>query len=167
MLSSMHYSLHLSSFTVTWEWGCAAAKVHVLCYLHKKNTFLNSVQSRQSPIISHYFLQLMTAEQVMAEKHSIQKSLLQFEKKYGRPVSKHCVHNIQQIAKVFQQASWTVENHNWFTTYESFLPQHALPLGSNRFWFSTVQLACCKTFATCYIHSIVIYSYMYIWARCI
>ena len=38
----------------------------------------------------------------------------------------------------------------------SFPPQHALPLGSNtvnQLWFSTVQLACCKTFAICYIIS--------------
>ena len=137
----MHYSLHLSSFTVTWEWGCAAAKVHVLCYLHKKkNTFLNSVQSRQSPIISHYFLQLMTAEQVMAEKHSIQKSLLLFEKKYGRPVSKHCVHSIQQIAKVFQQASWTVENHNWFIYHIWILPASACPSS----WFKSIVVFYCS-----------------------
>ena len=63
---------------------------------------------------------------------------------------------VQQIAKVLQHGSGTVENQNWFTTYESdYLswPQHALPLCSstiNQLWFSTVQLACCKTFAICY-----------------
>ena len=43
----------------------------------------------------------MTAEQVMAEKHSIQKSLLQFERKYGRPVSAYCVHNVVYITCIY------------------------------------------------------------------
>ena len=68
---------------------------------------------------------------------------------------------LQQIAKVLQQASWTV--HNWFYhiwIWLSFSPQHALPRPRlsvpfllvqtvNQLWSSTVQLACCKTFAIC------------------
>ena len=46
--------------------------------------------------------------------------------------------------------------HIWI--WSSFLPQHALPLGSNpvnQLWFSTVQLACCKTFTIrCIISSV-------------
>ena len=72
-------------------------RVLPVCYLYK-NIFLNLVQSRHSQmILLNSFLQLMTAEQVMAEKYSIQKSLLQFEKKYGRPVSEYCVHNVVYI----------------------------------------------------------------------
>ena len=40
--------------------------------------------------------------------------------------------------------------HVWI--WLSFPPQHVLPLCSstiNQLWFSTVQLACCKTFAIC------------------
>ena len=59
---------------------------------------------------------------------------------------------LQQIAKVLQQASWTV--HNWFTTYESdYLSCLSVPFllvqTVNQLWSSTVQLACCKTFAIC------------------
>ena len=49
-----------------------------------------------------------------------------------------------------------MENHNWFTTYESDYPSHlSMPYLSacsstiNQLWFSLVQLACCKTFAIC------------------
>ena len=50
---------------------------------------------------------------------------------------------------VLQQASWTVENHNWFTTYESdYLSTSACPSSLfntvNQLQFSTVQLACCS-----------------------
>ena len=57
------------------------------------------------------------------------------------------------------QKSCNKQAEQWKTTIDLprmslviFPPQHALPLGSNitnQLWFSTVQLACCKTFAIC------------------
>ena len=48
---------------------------------------------------------------------------------------------IQQIASVLQQASWTVENHNWFTTYEyDYLSRPYLSVQAQLLWFSTIQL---------------------------
>ena len=65
----------------------------------------------------------------------------------------HKYRKLQQIAKVLQQASWNSGKpqliyHIWICL--SFLPQHTLPLCPsiiNQLWFSTVQFACCKTFA--------------------
>ena len=59
------------------------------------------------------------------------------------------IHDMDQIAEVLQQATWTVGNHYWFTTYESDYLSHPCSAGpsssfKHKLWFSTISYASCK-----------------------